>query len=278
MKTLHNMMELRTARRSMPPPVGLVPTMGYLHEGHLSLVKQARRDCASVIVSIFVNPTQFGPQEDFEAYPRDIPRDLGLLEEIGVDAVWMPEVDDLYAPDFQTWVIVEDVAKPLEGKMRPGHFKGVTTIVAKLFTAVQPDKAYFGQKDAQQVVVIRRMVKDLNFPIEVEVCPIVRETDGLAMSSRNVYLNPREREAATVLFRGLKRAKDEHENSSIGAEELRDIMADTINQEPLAHMQYVSCANPDTLEELTGPITWALLSMAVLIGKTRLIDNILIGK
>ncbi len=278
MKTLQTLFDLRELRRSMPSPVGLVPTMGYLHEGHLSLVQQARQDCASVVVSIFVNPTQFGPQDDLEAYPRDIPRDLGLLEKIGVDLVWIPERGDLYSPDFQTWVIVKDVAQPLEGAMRPGHFRGVATIVAKLFNAVQPDKAYFGQKDAQQVVVIRRMVKDLNFPIDIVVCPIVRETDGLAMSSRNLYLKPQEREAATVLFKALKKAKSSFENLSPGAEDLREIMAKTIKSEPLARMQYVSCSNPDTLEELSGPINRALLSTAVVIGETRLIDNFLIGE
>ena len=278
MKTLQKLIDLREILRSMPSPVGLVPTMGYLHEGHLSLVKQARQDCASVVVSIFVNPTQFGPQEDLEAYPRDIPRDLDLLEKDGVDLVWIPERGDLYPPDFQTWVNVEDVAQPLEGVMRPGHFQGVVTIVAKLFNAVQPEKAYFGQKDAQQVVVIRRMVKDLNFPLDIVVCPIVREKDGLAMSSRNVYLNPQERKAATALFKALKKAESAFENLSLGAEDLRQIMADTIKSEPLAQVQYVSCANPDTLEELLGPINRALLSTAVVIGETRLIDNFLIGE
>ena len=277
MKTLQKLIDLPEMRRSMPSPVGLVPTMGYLHEGHLSLVKQARQDCASVVVSIFVNPTQFGPSEDLEAYPRDIPRDLDLLEKDGVDLVWIPERGDLYPPDFQTWVNVKDVAQPLEGALRPGHFRGVVTIVAKLFNAVQPEKAYFGQKDAQQVVVIRRMVKDLNFPLDIVVCPIVREKDGLAMSSRNVYLNPQEREAATALFKALKKAESAFENLSLGAEDLREIMADTIKNEPLARMQYVSCSNPETLEELSGPINRALLSTAVVIGETRLIDNFLIG-
>ena len=278
MKTLQTLSDLREMRRGMPFPVGLVPTMGYLHEGHLSLVHQARQDCASVVVSIFVNPTQFGPQEDLEAYPRDIPRDLGLLEKIGVDLVWIPERRELFWPDFQTWVIVKDVAQPLEGAMRPGHFQGVATIVAKLFNAVQPDKAYFGQKDAQQAVVIRRLVKDLNFPIDIVVCPIVREADGLAMSSRNAYLNPQEREAATVLFKALNEAKDAFENLSLEAEDLKGIMTKTIKSEPLARLQYVSCSNPDTLEELSGPISRALLSTAVVIGETRLIDNFLIGE
>jgi pantoate--beta-alanine ligase len=251
--------------------------MGYLHEGHLSLVKRAREECANVVVSIFVNPTQFGPLEDLEAYPRDIPSDLRMLEKLGVDLVWIPEGEEMYPPEYQTWVIVKEVSLPLEGEMRPGHFKGVTTVVTKLFNAVQPDKAYFGQKDAQQVVVIRRMVEDLNQPVEIVVCPIVREPDGLAMSSRNVYLNPQERKAAVVLFKSLTAAENAFRNGTSEAEELREIMAEKIRSEPLAQAQYVSCANPDTLEELSGVAKRALLSMAVMIGSTRLIDNILIG-
>jgi len=251
--------------------------MGYLHEGHLSLVQRARQECASVIISIFVNPTQFGPQEDLDAYPRDIPRDLELLEKYGVDLVWVPELEQMYTPDFQTWVTVERVAQPLEGKMRPGHFRGVTTVVAKLFNAVLPDKVYFGQKDAQQVVVIRRMVNDLNYPIEIVVCPIIREPDGLAMSSRNVYLDLEKRQAAQVLFRSLSAAKSAFQNGNNDADQLREIMTGTIMSEPLADLQYASCADPDTLEELSGSISQALLSLAVVIGKTRLIDNFLIG-
>lgn len=277
MKTVQSISNLRQIRKNLPPPIGLVPTMGYLHEGHLSLVERARQECANVIASIFVNPTQFGPQEDFDAYPHDIPQDLALLEKYGVDLVWVPEREEMYTPDFQTWVNVERLAQPLEGKMRPGHFRGVTTVVTKLFNAVSPDKAYFGQKDAQQVVVIRRMVKDLNFPIDVVVCPIIRESDGLARSSRNVYLNHEERQAAQVLFRSLSAAKNAFHNGIIDADQLRDIMIETIMREPLADIQYVSCANPDTLEELMGSTSRALLSLAVVIGKTRLIDNILIG-
>ena len=277
MNTVQSISNLRQIRNDLPSPVGLVPTMGYLHEGHLSLVQRARQECANVIVSIFVNPTQFGPHEDLDAYPRDFPQDFALLEKYGVDLVWVPELEQMYSPDFQTWVTVERAAQPLEGKMRPGHFRGVTTIVAKLFNSVLPDKAYFGQKDAQQVVVIRRMVKDLNFPIDIVVCPIIRETDGLAMSSRNVYLDHEERQAAQVLFRSLSAAMSAFQNGNNDAGQLRDIMTGTIMSEPLADLQYVSCADPDTLEELSGSISRALLSMAVLIGKTRLIDNFLIG-
>lgn len=277
MHTVSSLSELWEARARLPGPVGLVPTMGFLHEGHLSLVRRARQECASVVVSIFVNPTQFGPQEDLEAYPRDIPRDLELLREEGADLVWIPEAGELYPPGFQTWVTVEEVTRPLEGARRPGHFRGVTTIVTKLFTAVQPQKAYFGQKDAQQVAVIRQMTRDLNFPIEIVVCPIVREADGLAMSSRNVYLKPAERQAATVLYRALMAAQEGFASGQRDANELRRIMAEVINREPLAELQYVSCADPLTLQELEGTVRHALLSMAVFVGRTRLIDNLLLG-
>jgi pantoate--beta-alanine ligase len=279
MKTAITLPEMRSARGQFRGPVGLVPTMGYLHAGHLSLVRRARAECQSVIVSIFVNPTQFGPNEDLDAYPRDIPRDLAMLEDEGVDLVWMPSVEVMYPLGFQTWVTVKEVTKLLEGKYRPGHFRGVTTVVAKLFTGVQPDKAYFGQKDAQQAVVIRRLVRDLNFPIDIVVCPIVREPDGLAMSSRNKYLNHAERKAATVLFRALTAAGESYEGGERDAARLRQILAETIHSEPLARLQYVSCADPDTLEELQqGLVPHALLSMAVFVGGTRLIDNLVIGE
>jgi pantoate--beta-alanine ligase len=277
MKAIETRKGLIQVRKELPSPVGLVPTMGSLHEGHLSLVKRARRECASVIVSVFVNPTQFGPHEDLGSYPRDIPRDLKLLEEYGADLVWIPNEEELYPAEFQTWVLVEKVSQPLEGAMRPGHFRGVTTIVAKLFNNVQPDKAYFGQKDAQQAVVIQRMVKDLNFPIEIILCPTIRESDGLAMSSRNVYLSPQDRESAVVLFKALSAAEDAYGRGVQDADELRTIMSDTIHSEPSAVLDYISCADPDDLEELSGPVKRALLSMAVRFGKTRLIDNILIG-
>jgi pantoate--beta-alanine ligase len=278
MKTVASLSELRLARRELPAPLGLVPTMGYLHEGHLSLVRQAKADCASVAVSVFVNPTQFGPQEDLGAYPRDLSRDLRLLEKEGVDLVWTPPAEAMYPADYQTWVTVEEVTRPLEGSMRPGHFRGVATVVAKLFNAVQPDKAYFGQKDAQQAVVIRQMARDLNFNLEIVVCPIVREPDGLAMSSRNTYLNPDERRAATVLYRALSAARQAFESGEADASCLRQVMADTIQAEPLARLQYVSCADPLTLSEIEGRIMdRALLSMAVYVGQTRLIDNLVLG-
>jgi pantoate--beta-alanine ligase len=277
MQTVTTLSELRAARAKLPGPVGLVPTMGYLHEGHISLARKAREECASVVTSIFVNPTQFAPTEDLAKYPRNLPRDLALLEAAGVDLVWTPTPEVMYPPGFQTWVEVEHLTKGLEGAVRPTHFRGVTTVVAKLFHAVQPDKAYFGQKDAQQAAVIRQMVKDLNFPLDIVVCPIVREADGLAMSSRNVYLNPEERKAATVLSRALNAAKAAYEQGERKAESLRRIMKEVIEAEPLARLQYVSCADYETLEELETVRGKALLSMAVYFGKTRLIDNFVLG-
>ena len=277
MRTVITLPDLRTARLPLSGTVGLVPTMGYLHEGHLSLVRRAREECEHVVVSIFVNPTQFGPNEDLAKYPRDLDRDLKLMEPFSPDLVWIPTAEIMYPPGYQTWVEVEEVTDPLEGAMRPGHFKGVTTIVAKLFNAVQPHKAYFGQKDAQQVAVIRQMTRDLNFPIEIVVCPIVREPDGLAMSSRNVYLDPEQRKAATVLFRALSAAKDVYDKGERDAGMLRQIMTEVLATEALVQVQYVSCADYDTLEELESIKGKALLSMAVFLGKTRLIDNLVLG-
>lgn len=251
--------------------------MGFLHEGHLSLARRARVECASVAASIFVNPSQFGPSEDLASYPRDLPRDLALLKEAGVDLVWTPAPEIVYPADFQTWVTVEEVAQPLEGAHRPGHFRGVATVVAKLFNAFQPDRAYFGQKDAQQAAVIRQMARDLNFPVEVVICPTVREPDGLAMSSRNAYLNAEQRAVAPVLFHALSTAAAVYAAGERDAEALRQLMAEIIDSEPLARRQYVSVADPVSLRELEGPIQRALLSMAVTIGKTRLIDNLILG-
>jgi len=277
MITVNTIKDLRKVRQELPSPVGLVPTMGFLHEGHLSLVQKANEDCESVLVSIFVNPTQFGPNEDFNTYPRDIGRDLEKLEQHGVSVVWMPEIDEMYPQGFQTWVEVKELSKYLEGKERPGHFKGVATVVTKLFTAVNPDKAYFGQKDAQQAVIIKRLVTDLNIPVDIVVCPIKREVDGLAMSSRNVYLSTDQRQAATVLYRALNEARQSFQAGVTDAEQLREILREIIGSEPLAEIQYVSCANPITLEEINGEVQRALLSLAVKFGSTRLIDNIIIG-
>ncbi|MDO8753756.1 MAG: pantoate--beta-alanine ligase [Anaerolineales bacterium] len=277
MKTVSSLFDLRAARLSLKGTVGLVATMGYLHEGHLSLIRQAKADCERVIVTIFVNPTQFGPTEDLSNYPRDLERDLELISLLGVDLVWTPTPEIMYPPGCQTWVEVEALTRPLEGALRPGHFRGVTTVVAKLFNAVQPHKAYFGQKDAQQAAVIRQMMWDLNYPIEIVICPIVREADGLAMSSRNKYLEGDDRKAATILFRALSAAKDIYEAGERNAEKLRRKMKEALEREPRAQMQYVSCADYDTLEELNEIKGKALLSMAVFLGKTRLIDNIVIG-
>ncbi len=276
MRTVSTLDELRETRLSFDGTVGLVPTMGFLHDGHLSLIRRARDECQRVIVSIFVNPTQFGPKEDLAKYPRDLDRDLRLIEPF-TDLVWTPSAESMYPTGYQTWVEVEAITRPLEGAMRPGHFKGVTTVVAKLFNAVQPHKAYFGQKDAQQVAVIRRMVRDLSFPIEIVVCPTTREPDGLAMSSRNVYLDADQRKAATVLFRSLSAAKELYEAGERDAEKLRGKIQELLASEPLAEPQYVSCADYDSLEELDVIRGKTLLSMAVFIGKTRLIDNFVIG-
>jgi pantoate--beta-alanine ligase len=278
MKVVVDLGSLRTHIASLPRPLGLVPTMGYLHAGHLSLVRLAKRESASVGVSIFVNPSQFGPQEDLTAYPRDLPRDLAQLEAEGVDVVWTPRAEDVYPEGFQTWVSVEEVTRRLEGAHRPGHFRGVATVVSKLFHAFEPQRAYFGQKDAQQVAVVRRMTRDLDFPIEIVVGPTIREPDGLAMSSRNVYLEPAQRQAATVLNRALRAAGESFEAGEHDADGLRRILNEILASEPLARPQYISVADPDSLEELQGPVQRALLSTAVVIGKTRLIDNVTVEK
>ncbi len=268
--------EVRRIRKARPGTWGLVPTMGYLHEGHLSLVRRARAENDHVAVSIFVNPTQFGPHEDLARYPRDLNRDLRLLEPLGVDLVLAPTVEEMYPPGFQTRVIVEDVARPLEGAARPGHFIGVATVVCKLFNIFQPDRAYFGQKDAQQAVVIRRMARDLDFDLEIIICPTVREPDGLAMSSRNVYLNPEERRAATVLFRALSAAQAAWQAGERDGDRLRERMRAVLATEPLARPDYVSIADPETLVELDRVGERALASLAVRIGSTRLIDNLIL--
>ena len=276
MLVVDDLSQLRQARSHLGGIFGLVPTMGALHEGHLSLVRKALAECDHVGVSIFINPAQFGPKEDFAQYPRNINRDLEMLEPLGVDLVWTPAAETVYDRDFQTWVTVEGITAPLEGKMRPGHFRGVATIVAKLFNAFTPTKAYFGQKDAQQVVVIRRMVRDLNFPVDISVCPTIREPDGLAMSSRNVRLDGPERDAATVLFRALSAAKRIYLEGERDAEHLRATMRRMLEEESLAQVDYVSAADPDTMRELAQINDRVLLSLAARIGKTRLIDNFLL--
>jgi pantoate--beta-alanine ligase len=269
--------ELREALASAPRPVGLVPTMGWLHDGHRALIQQARAENATTVVSIFVNPRQFGDPADLEKYPRSEARDIALCTEEGVDLVFAPSVDEVYPPGFDTVVKAGDVGKPLEGAARPGHFDGVATVVAILFALVGAEHTYFGQKDAQQLLVIRRMALDLALPTEVIGCPTVREPDGLAMSSRNVHLSADERAAAPVLARALRAARGLYARGERSAEVLRSEMRRVLDQEPLAKPEYVSVADTATLQELdtvTGP---ALLSLAVRFGSTRLIDNELIG-
>lgn len=270
--------DIRTQRWADPLTIwGLVPTMGYLHEGHLALVRRARAENDRVGVSIFVNPIQFNNPNDLTAYPRDMERDLALLREAGADLVWTPTPDIVYPPGYQTYIEVEEVTRPLEGAARPGHFRGVATVVAKLFNVFQPQRAYFGQKDAQQVVVIKQMAADLNFNLEIVVQPTVRETDGLAMSSRNARLSAAARESATCLYRALLAAKTAFEQGQRSAESLRAAMRAIIEATPLARLDYVSVAHPDTLTELEVVENRALLSLAVFVDEVRLIDNMVIA-
>jgi pantoate--beta-alanine ligase len=276
MNVIETISAFRASRRQVGM-LGLVPTMGYLHEGHLTLVRQAKQECGTAAVSIFVNPTQFGPKEDFSRYPRDLDRDLQLLKAAGADLVFVPGVAEMYPEDYGTYVDVEGVTEMLEGAVRPGHFRGVATVVCKLLNIVQAERAYFGQKDAQQTVVIRRMARDLNIPTEIVIAPTVREPDGLAMSSRNVYLSPENRAAAVVLSRALEAARQQYAAGERSAEALRQTMRAMLDAEPLAETQYVSAADPLTLKELDRvDERGVLLSMAVRFGATRLIDNLLI--
>lgn len=277
MRLIHSVAEMASARAEVERPLGLVPTMGALHDGHLSLVRRARSENASLVVTIFVNPTQFGPNEDLAAYPRDPERDLALLEAEGADVVFMPPPDEVYPAGYDTWISVERTSAPLEGEARPGHFRGVATVVCKLFNIVRPDRAYFGQKDAQQLQVIRRMNADLNLGVELTAMPTVREPDGLAMSSRNAYLSPEQRRAAPVLYAALQAAQELYAGGERQAPAIREAMQRVLAAEPLARPDYVSVADPDTMAEIElieGP---ALASLAVRIGTTRLIDNIVLG-
>jgi pantoate--beta-alanine ligase len=276
MKVIHTVAEMR-ARRAGVTDLGLVPTMGYLHDGHLSLVARAKAESTAVAVSIFVNPIQFGPGEDLSRYPRDVPRDLGLLEAAGADLVFVPDGAEIYPPGFDTRIEVGGVTDVLEGAVRPGHFAGVATVVAKLFNIVQPTRAYFGQKDAQQSVVIRKLVRDLDLPVEVVVAPTVREGDGLALSSRNSYLTPEQRSAAPAIYRALSEARRRFDAGERDGEILRETMRRAIATEPLMQIDYVSVADPLTLRELASVEGPALASMAVRLGTTRLIDNLVLG-
>lgn len=266
---------MRRWRIDHPGTLGFVPTMGFLHDGHLALVRRARQENQLAVVSIFVNPKQFGPHDDFQRYPRDEVRDLALLHHAGVDAVYLPSSAEMYPDGYQTNVEVERVALGLEGSARPGHFRGVATVVLKLFNAVGADRAYFGRKDAQQLRVIQRMVADLDLPLEVVPCEIVRESDGLAMSSRNVYLSPQQRAAAAVLKRSLDAAADAWAGGQRNAESVRSLVMGRLAEEPLAEVEYVSLADDRSLEELEGIVMGpALLSLVVRFGKTRLLDNV----
>jgi pantoate--beta-alanine ligase len=276
MKTVITFKELWTELKDLERPLGFVPTMGYLHDGHLSLVRKAGEECRSVVVSIFTNPTQFAAEEDLENYPTDLEKDLTLLENEKVDLVWIPTAAEMYPKGFQTWIEVDNLGSLLEGKFRPTHFKGVATVVAKLFNAVQPERSYFGQKDAQQAAVIQRMARDLNYPIDIIICPIIREPDGLAMSSRNSFLNETERKAARCLFRGLTEVRRVFEDGERSPVKLREIVLLELAKEKLARVQYVSCADPFTFQEQEQEIDSCLISIAVHFGQTRLIDNILL--
>jgi pantoate--beta-alanine ligase len=276
MKVVETIADMKRLRLGLAEAVGFVPTMGYLHEGHLFLARRAREENPSVVVSIFVNPTQFGPHEDLDRYPRDPQRDLAMLEKEKTDIVFMPPVAEMYPPHFNSWVEVGKVTERLEGAVRPGHFRGVTTVVAKLFNIVQPTRAYFGQKDAQQAIVIKKMVADLNMNLEVVTLPTVREADGLAMSSRNTFLNPQERQAATVLYQALTLAQQLYAGGERNAEKLRREMLAVIQKQPLARVDYISIASAETLDELDTVSLPALALLAVRLGKTRLIDNMVL--
>ena len=263
---------------NLPRPLGLVPTMGFLHPGHVSLVNRARKENASVVVTIFVNPTQFGPNEDLSAYPRDMARDMSILESENVDLVFAPPASELYPPGMDTWVEAGAVSRRLEGAHRPGHFRGVATVVAKLFNITSPTRAYLGQKDGQQVAVIKAMVNDLNMPVEIVVSPTVRESDGLACSSRNSRLDPAERNAAPVVYRALRAAEKLWLTGETRADVLKQRMRTILEAEPLVKkIDYVSIADGETMEELEVATAGAMLSTAVRIGPIRLIDNVVLG-
>lgn len=276
MKVVETISDMKAARVKMRGGVGFVPTMGFLHEGHLTLARRSKAENGVTGVSIFVNPTQFGPQEDFAKYPRDTERDLAMLRKEGVDFVFMPSGEEMYPKKFSTWVNVEKVTDRLEGAVRPGHFRGVATVVAKLFNIVEPTRSYFGQKDAQQVVVIKRMVADLNMNLQIVVVPTVREADGLAMSSRNVYLSADQRRAAAVLSRSLFMAQKLSAAGERDAERLRQEITKILQTEPSGSIDYVSIADAETLEELTTIDRPAIASLVVKFGKTRLLDNVVL--
>ena len=269
----------RKIRREQDRTVGLVPTMGALHEGHLSLVREARRMCDVVVVSVFVNPTQFGPGEDFEHYPRDLTKDTALLTDYNVDYIFAPPIEEIYPKGFSTYVTVEGLSEQLEGASRPGHFRGVATVVTILLNTVRPDFAFFGQKDAQQALVLKRMVKDLAFDTEIVLLPIVREDSGLAISSRNNYLSPDEQASAAVIHRALVQAKGTFKQGERSASKIMDIVRSTIESEPRARLDYVSVTDAETLEAVERiDERPTLVAVAAYVGKTRLIDNTILNK
>jgi len=276
MQVIETVSEFRVAERSAARPLGLVPTMGYLHEGHMSLARRARADNATVSASIFVNPTQFAPNEDLAAYPRDMDGDLAKLEEAGVDLVFAPAPQEVYPAGFDTRVDVGEIAAKLEGASRPGHFRGVATVVCKLLTIVRPDKVYFGQKDAQQCLVIKRLNADLNLGAEVVVIPTIRDSDGLALSSRNAYLRDGDRESALTLSRSLNLAREMHQSEILNAKKISAQMRNLIESEPRTSVDYISISDAETLDELDIIDRPALVSLAVRIGDVRLIDNTLL--
>ncbi len=278
MKVIQTVADFRAAERTYPRPLGLVPTMGYLHEGHLSLVGRCRADNATAVASIFVNPAQFGPSEDLSTYPRDMEGDLAKLKAAGVDLVVAPQTSEMYPVGFDTTIDVGGIANRLEGEHRPGHFQGVATVVCKLLTIVRPDNVYFGQKDAQQCLVIKRLNSDLDLGAEVIVMPTVRDADGLALSSRNAYLSPEEREAALSLYRALSLAEAIYADGVRNADAIRREMLSLLGAEPRASVEYVSIADAETLAELDSVDRPALVSLAVRIGKVRLIDNVILGR
>ena len=256
--------------------VGLVPTMGFLHEGHLSLIRKARKECGSVVVSIFVNPTQFAPGDDLTSYPRDFERDRKLARSVGADAIFFPAADRMYPKDFSTYVVEERLSESLCGGSRPGHFRGVATVVLKLFNIVQPDRAYFGRKDAQQALIIKRMVRDLDLPVKVRVEPVVREKDGLALSSRNKYLGPDERKDAAVLYRSLVMAKNMVDSGEKSCYKIRCKMAKLIDAAGTSRIDYISIVDAQTLVEAKKAEGRLIIALAVFFGKARLIDNIVV--
>jgi len=276
LRTIDSVRQWVRAQREGGRAIHFVPTMGYFHEGHLSLMRRARDDGGAVIVSIFVNPLQFGPSEDLERYPRDFERDCQMAQSVGVDAIFAPETDEMYPAGYQTVVRVQALSQPLCGWSRPGHFEGVATVVLKLFNIITPDRAYFGMKDYQQLRVIQQMVRDLNLPIEIVPCPIVREADGLAMSSRNVYLSPDDRTAATVVYRSLQWAQAQHAAGERNAHVLCDGIYRQIAAEPLARIDYVEIVDAETLQPIERIERPALVAIAVFFGKARLIDNCLL--